>query len=377
MKKMINYLPTFILCGFIFVMMILLFFLPKSDFSVQEKRQLSDFPEVTAETVFSAKFQNELDTYLSDHIPGRNFFVGMSAGLELAEGRNGSKGIYLGSGGYLFPKPSQKTENLMKNAGYIKEFAAESDIPVYMTVIPSSGYINGSKLPPVHEPYQDGELINDFQSALGSDVKFCNVNADFLMAADSEQLYYRTDHHWTSTGAYEAYTLLGKTMDFKPLPEDSFSKEKIKGFYGTSYSKSALWMLEPDTITLWSNKNQPQGSLLVEISDGQDKKTSTEYFFLDQLKNDDKYPVFLDGNHSLVRITNNNVKSGTLILIKDSYAHTIAPFLSQNYREIIMVDMRYYKKEISALAKQEAADSILILYSLDNLSADNNLAYLF
>ena len=115
----------------------------------------------------------------------------------------------------------------------------------------------------------------------------------------------------------------------------------------------------------------------VTIKDGADSKSNNSYFFREQLENDDKYPVFLDGNHSLVRITNGDVPTGTLIVIKDSYAHTIVPFLSQHYRDIIMVDLRYYKKEVSALAAQEKADAILLLYSLDNLAADTNLSYLF
>lgn len=365
------------MCAFIFIIMLLFFILPKDTFSTQEKRELSAFPELTAETVMNANFQNELDTYLSDHIPGRNFFVGTSACLELAEGRNGSKDIYVGSDGYLFPKPSKQTENLKKNAGFIKEYADYSDIPVYMTVVPSSGYINQNKLPALHETYQDDKLIDEFKAGLGDNVIFTDVTKTFSEKADSAQLYYKTDHHWTSKGAYECYVLLGKSMGFEPVPENGFSKETEEGFYGTSYSKSALWMLSPDNIELWSAKTQPKDSVSVEISDGSDKKTGKSYFFREHLSEDDKYPVFLDGNHSLVRITNKAVDSGTLIVLKDSYAHSIVPFLSQNYHEIIMADMRYYKKEISALAAKEDADGILILYSLDNLSNDNNLAYLF
>ena len=379
MKKILPYFPTFILCGFIFVMMILLFVLPKETFSAQEKRELASFPELKAETVMKAEFQSELDTYISDHIPARNFFVGTSACLELAEGRNGSKDIYLGSDGYLFPKPAQDTENLKKNAGFIKEYADDSDIPVYMTLIPSSGYVNNDRLPVLHESYNDGRLIKEFKERTGENVIFTDVTDDFLKKAKSTQLYYKTDHHWTSAGAYECYSLLGKTMGYEPVPQENFSKEAADGFYGTSYSKSALWMISPDTIELWSNKSQPTNSVSVEISDGKEQKTGNSYFFRDQLKNDDKYPVFLDGNHSIVHVTNKNISGSgkKLIVIKDSYAHTIVPFLSQNYSEIIMVDMRYYKKDISALAEKEKADAILILYSLDNISSDNNLAYLF
>ena len=375
--KIIDFMPAIIFFGFIFVIMILLFVLPKSEYSAQEKKKLADFPEMNVEKVVNAEFQNQLDTYMSDHIPARNFWAGLSSDYELAVGRNGSKGIYLGSDGYLFPKPTKSTDNLMKNAGYIKEFADDSDIPIYMTVVPSSGFINSSKLPFNHEPYIDGEMIASFGKSLGDNVKFTDVCKSFSELSSSRQLYYKTDHHWTSEGAFECYKLLAPSMGYDPLSEDAFSKKKIEGFYGTSYSKSALWMMAPDTIELWQNKAQPKDSGTVEITDGKDSKKLSSYFSYEQLENDDKYPVFLDGNHSLVRIKNSNVTGGKLIVVKDSYGHTIVPFLSQNYSEIIMVDMRYYKKEISALAEKEKADGILFIYSLDNLAADNNLAYLF
>lgn len=377
MKKVFQYLPAFLFCGFIFVMMGLWLVLPKTLYSPQEKRTLAEFPELNGNTLLNGDFQKKLDTYLSDHMPGRNFFVGVNAVYDLASGRNGSKGIYLGEDGYLFPKPAEGGENLLKNAAYIKEFADDSDIPVYMTVIPSSGYVNRDKLPWNHESYRDNEWIGAFCGQLGEKVHFVDVQETFVETAADTQLYYKTDHHWTSRGAFECYQALGKTMGYTPLAESAFEKETVSGFYGTSYAKAALWFLPPDDIELWHNRSQGKDAVKVNIKDGADSKSNNSYFFREQLDNDDKYPVFLDGNHSLVRITNEDVPTGTLIVIKDSYAHTIVPFLSQHYRDIIMVDLRYYKKEVSALAAQEKADAILLLYSLDNLAADTNLSYLF
>ncbi len=376
-KNCVKYLPAVIFCGFIFSFMIMYFILPKESYSAQEKKVLSSFPEITAEKVVNGDFQKGLDTYLSDYVPGRNFFVGLSADYDLVTGRNGNKGIYLGSDGYLFPKPTKDTELITTNAGYIKEFAETSDIPVYITLIPSSGYVNQNKLPLNHEEYIDDKLIDKFSNALGKDVNFIDVRSVFKEKAESEQLYYKTDHHWTSAGAYECYKLLGDRLGYKPVAEENFEKETVDGFYGTSYSKAALWWITPDKLELWKNKNQSEKSVSVTISDSDVTKENDSYFFREYFNIDDKYPVFLDGNHSLVRIRNTDAKGGKLIIVKDSYAHAIAPFLSQNYSEIIMADLRYYKKDISELAEQENADSILILYSLDNLAADDNISFLF
>ena len=161
-KNIIKYLPAVIFCGFIFAFALFYFVSPKSDYSAQEKRKLSDFPEFTLEKLADGTFQSGIDDYLSDHITARNFFVGFSAEYELVTGRNGSKGIYLGSDSYLFPKPTKDSEILSQNAEYINEYAEYSSIPVYMTVIPSTGYINSDKLPFNHEEYKDNELISSF-----------------------------------------------------------------------------------------------------------------------------------------------------------------------------------------------------------------------
>ena len=275
-KSLLKYLPTFIFCGFIFVFMILWIVIPKEHYSPQEKRVLADFPELNFETLFSGSFQKELDTYLSDHMPARNFFVGLNADYELFSGRNGSKGIYLGTDYYLFPKPAQATENLTKNAGYIKEFAEDIDIPVYMTVLPSSGFIYSSRLPWNHEEYRDDELIAGFAKELGSKVNYVDSVELFKEKSALSQLYYRTDHHWTSAGAYECYNNLGAAMGYEPFAKDKFRKESVNGFYGTSYSKSALWFVTPDTIELWSCEDQSADAVSVEISDGNDKKSGPE-----------------------------------------------------------------------------------------------------
>ncbi len=370
-------LPAVIFCGFILLMAVLYFVLPKEEYSPREKQQLAPFPEWSAQSFAQGEFQDKLDTYLSDHVAARTFFTGIQAGYDLLTGRNGSRGIYLGKDGYLFPKPTKDSDILAQNARYIREFADTAEIPVYMTLIPSSGFVNASRLPAVHETYRDGELIDAFRQNIGQKITFTDVTADFLQMAQTESLYYRTDHHWTSAGAYTCYRLLGDDMGYTPLPESDFTVETVGGFYGTSYAKSALWGIPSENIELWHKKDQAPGSVRVEIDDGEGIVTSEDYFFRDRLNDEDKYPVFLDGNHSMVRVTNAEAPEGTLLVVKDSYAHALVPFLSRHYREIVMVDLRYYKQEISALAAQENADAVLMLYSLKNMATDTNLAYLY
>ena len=106
-------------------------------------------------------------------------------------------------------------------------------------------------------------------------------------------------------------------------------------------------------------------------------KTNDSFFFADHLQEMDMYPVFLDGNHSLVKVTNEDAPDKKLLVIKDSFAHCMVPFLSEHYSEIYMVDLRYFRSTpISQLIEQNDIDETLILYGLDNLINDTNVMWL-
>ncbi|MGN1457387.1 MAG: DHHW family protein [Acutalibacteraceae bacterium] len=380
-KNSLKYMPTVVFCAFIFMIFILYILLPKNSYSAEEKRNLSSMPEPTADTIFNGEFEQDFETFLSDQMPMRTFFVGTNAYCSLYSGHNGSNGIYKGSDGYLFTKPVEYSELLDKNISYISEFAEKTEIPTYMCIVPTSAYIMQDKLPKNHYEYKDDELINTAKADLrksDSNINFIDLIPSFSEKSGSEQLFYKTDHHWTSTGAYTAYGVIADSMGLNAMPKSEFSITTHNDFYGTSYAKSALWLTKPDTIELWKNKNHTNSTISVYIKDGQKEINSNSMFFDENLSTDDKYTAFLDGNHGYVKITNNDNKSAKkLLIIRDSYAHSLAPFLADNYSEITLIDLRYYKSPVSTLIKEQNIDETLILYGLDTITTDTNIAYLF
>ena len=109
---------------------------------------------------------------------------------------------------------------------------------------------------------------------------------------------------------------------------------------------------------------------------GKDPVESDSMFFPSHLEEEDKYPVFLDGNHGYTKITNPGAPLGKLLLIKDSFGHCLAPFLAEQYQEIYMIDLRYYKNSLTELAEQEGIDQVLFLYGLDNMVNDTNFVWI-
>lgn len=371
-----KYLPAVIFCVFIGVMCVLFLFAPKRAYSSNEKRYLAGFPELTADSFFSGQFGKDYETYISDQTAGRDFFVGLSAYYDLLSGRNGSNGVYAGSDHYLINKPADRENRLETNIKKFAAFAEQRGVDTTFLLAPSTGYIMDGKLPENHLSYLDDDYFRFAEQNKGV-MDFVNIKDLFRQKADEEQLYYRTDHHWTTRGAYTAYQAYCRAKGLDAAPQEQFEIKKYPNFYGTTYSTSALWLTPPDEIELWYDKTyQGQDNISITIEEGDKKKQNDSFFFLSHLDEDDKYPVFLDGNHSLVRIENKAATGGKLLMIKDSFGHSIAPFLSEHYSEIIMVDLRYYKLPVSELIKQENITEMLVLYGLDNLCNDTDVVWL-
>lgn len=373
-KSCRRYLPAALFCAFLLVMMLLFVFLPKKSESPEEKRVLQAAPQFSWNNLKDGTFGKEVEAYLSDHFGGRKFFVGLNAYYNLYTGRNGANGIYRAQDGYLINEPIKWDEgNLQKNLTRFGDFARQNGIPSHLLAVPSTGYILGEKLPAAHLTYHDAEIIAQTAAALQGSIDVIDPTPLFQAQKESGQLYYKTDHHWTTYGAYLAYTQLCETFGLSPTPEAAFQKEVHSGFYGTTYSRSGLWLEQPDDIGLWHSP----GARTVRIEENNTLvKEQDSLFFTEHLSEPDQYPVFLDGNHSLVRIKNPEGGDKKLLLVKDSFAHCFAPFLSAHYGEIVMVDLRYYHASLSSLIADEGIDETLFLYGIDNLVNDTNSVWL-
>lgn len=377
-KSKCRYIPAFVFLIFIFGMAIWFLFSPKSDYSSAEKRYLQQFPDTSVENISSGKFGEEFESFFADQFPMRNLWVGFNSYFSLYTGNNGANGVYNCKNDYLINVPVSTDNNLDKNLGAITKLKNSIDTPVTVMFAPSTGYIADDVLPAVHNNYNDDEYFESAGKTLAQNgINFVDLRETFKEEyKNGTQLYYKTDHHWTTAGSYTAYIKLCESLGITPTPKDSFDIKSYDGFYGTTYSTSGFLLTPADSIEVWENPENTESNIKVKITEG---KQTTEYnsmFFYDHLEEDDKYPVFIDGNHALTEITNTNAKGGTLVMIKDSFSHCLAPFLAENYSKIILVDMRYYKLSVSDLIKQENPEQVVVLYGNDNIATDTDIVWL-
>lgn len=377
-SKIGKYIPAVVFLIFIYGMALWFLFSPKTDYSSSEKRYLQKFPDANVEKVLSGEFGSEFETFFADRFPQRNTWVGLNAYTTLAEGNNGASGVYNCKNGYLINKPVSTENNLDKNVGAVVDFAKTIDAPTTVMLVPSTGYIADDVLPTFHDKYNDDEDISKISSTLSKDkIGFVDLRERFKSEyKNGSQLYYKTDHHWTTKGAYTGYQELCKALGITPIDDSTLKKDSYPDFYGTTYSSSGFWLTPPDNIEIWSNPKNSDKNISVKITEGANVKTSGSMYFTDHLKEDDKYPVFIDGNHALTEITNTNAKNGTILLIKDSFSHSLAPFLAENYSKVVLVDLRYYKESVSQLVSTYNPEQVVVLYGIDNLATDTDIVWL-
>lgn len=373
MKKCYAILPALVFVFFLAVMSLLLLFSPTREYSENEKRYLSGRPEVTVQGILEGKTQKDLESFTSDQIPARDFFVGVNAYWNLATGRNAAQTIYHCSDGYLINAPKAVNEQVFTdNLTRFDQFAAKLGVPADLIMVPTGGYLMEDVLPAFHKSYTDDALYEQAASLL-THTSLVDVRDALKEGLKNEQVCYRTDHHFTSYGNYLLYREYQNAKYAPYLSRDSYEVEAYDGFYGTTWSGSGYWGTKPDAVELW--KTDFTGT--VTISDGAGEPiVSDSLFFPKHLESMDKYPTYLDGNHSLVTIENPTAEGGSLLLIRDSYAHCMGTFLAANYKKIYLVDLRYYRKSLSEFVASNPVDQILYLYGMDNLVSDTNSAWL-
>ena len=241
-------------------------------------------------------------------------------------------------------------------------------------MVPSKATIMEKKLPKYAAPYSESKIIRALKEELETPANLIDLSKVLKKHSD-EEIFYRTDHHWTSLGAYYAYTEWAKKTKHKVKEKKDFSIETaFEDFYGTTYNKVQC-KVKPDKIELWKTKK----SLKVDIDDGKKKKKfDTIYFPEEAKKSDDDYSVFFSGNTKQIVIdVKGNHTGKTLLVIKDSFANSFVPFLLDDYDRIIMLDLRYRKDSIfSVFEEYPDISDILVLNNVEKFAEDVHLMFL-
>lgn len=346
---------------------------PSQELLPVENRKAASMPAFSLDSWLSGDYAEGIQSYVNDHVAFRQGFIQAKCFVdELLLMQTEEDGILLGKDGQMFTKEfvsEEGQEQLFQNLDSLDTFAKDAKVPVTVMIVPSANTILSEKLPsnaPMEEENAILDTINDClaQHSIVVDVR------DTLQAHKNDYIYYRTDHHWTTLGAYYAYEAFCDTKGKEPFLPDWGAAERVEDFYGTHYAKTRYFFTVADTITYFP-ANQKMVRYKVTGDACFEKQSIQEIINTKQLQEYDKYAAFLDGNNGYSVIDGEG--DGRILVVKDSYANCFVPFLCRNYEQIGVADYRNYAYNLSNLVEKEAYDEVLILYSFQGFAKDTGL----
>lgn len=370
MKKIINLVTILmfsVILGGVFILNIIR---PVRSFSPNENRNLAQYPDFTVKKLLNHEFTNDYEAFITDQFIGRDRWVEAKTRMERMLGKVENNGVYFGKDGTLLEKLASVDMSLInKNIDYVNQFvnSLNNNVKVDMMLIPGASAIQKDKLPWISNDVDQLALINKIESNLVPKINFINVNQDFLNHSE-EELYFRTDHHYNIYGAGLAYQCYANALN---LPKYDHAYEVVsEHFLGTLASQSGAYSIKPDSIVKLMNDEA------IKVIYPDVDLVDNNVYYEENLNVKDKYTYYLNGNHSQVQIKTNAVDKEKLLILRDSYANIFTPYLLEDFSEINLLDLRYYKYSISEYIEENDIDRVLILYSGKNFMSDVNFTFL-
>ena len=343
--------------------------LPDRERSDVENRTLAQKPEFSWSALADGSYTEAVEEYFADQFPLRDQWTGLKARGEQAIGKTEFNNVYLCGDTRSSKVETPDTALVEKNLSFVRRLFEKADACVYLGLIPSAAEVWRDKLPADAPSWDQAELVH-MASELG--VPLADLQGALAAHAD-EPIFYRTDHHWTTLGAFYGANALLETLRKEPLSREDFSPETAsEDFNGTLYSQSGVHWLDSDTMEFWVNE---EGLSVTSWRTGEPEAGSL--YDRAYLEKKDKYSAFLGGNQPLCVIKNNAITDGSkLLLVRDSYSDSLAPFLSQRFSEVHLLDLRYYRLPAARYAAENGIADIVVLYSIPNFITDKNLVFL-
>lgn len=352
--------------------------IPDVDFSENENRMLAQQPGITAESALSGDYGRDIEKYLADQFAGRDTAMTAASDVRRAAGLREVNAVYLAADGYLVDRLTDDDFDagvFEANLGALERFATEvraaGKIQVTVLPVPDKGTVIRELLPE-GAPYYDGEKAMETLKAQIPDAQVLDMTGAFRAARD--QVYYRTDHHWTTYGAglaaelylSQAGAACSGFVAGGTVPEVPELTTVTSEFLGSQYSKLLCSGIRPDSVEIPAQM-EPKD---LTVDTGVEQRGTC--YDMSALNHRDKYAMFFGGNYARVNISTGSA-GPKLLVVKDSFANSFVPFLLEDYSQIEMVDLRYFTGSLKAEAEKFDPDQVLVVYEMSNLMQDTNL----
>lgn len=367
-------------CTFLFLIIlgtVASIFSPKKTFSENENRVLQQMPKFSKDTFLDGTFEKGYENFVTDQFFYRDRWIACKTNIERMLQKKDINGVYFGKDHYLIERHMDsdvKEEQVQKNIDYLTKFINQTasvlgEDHVRVMLVQTASEILKDKMPAYAYGYDQEQVIREVKDQVPAGT-FVDVTQTLKDHAD-EYIYYKTDHHWTSLGAYYAYEQWAFESGLTPFSQEEFDIVKVSDqFYGTIASKVNVDVV-PDELNLYVKKGNP----VYEVTYNEEK-TSASLYEYKHLETKDKYRVYLNGNNALVKIKSQNQNGKRLLVIKDSFSHCFVPFLVDHYEEVYMIDFRYFKNSLKEFMNANEFTDVLVLYNVMQFVKEKNMLYM-
>lgn len=357
----------------IIIMGALTFTLPRPTFSESENRILADLPEISGESVLSGEFFSDLGKFCSDRLPFRIALLKLKCICELGSLKGENNGVIVSRSRALIKRHSSQNNIFNENIKDLENFSSNGKSR-YIAIAPRTIDVLTYDLPRILRGYED-ELYNTKTNIdlrlIKNELKH---HAENNGERSGEYVMYRTDHHYTTLGAYYTYAILGERLGYTPYPKEGFSVITISDdFLGTTQSACLFPFPRKDEISIWQRQESKNDTLTV--TDVMTGRTSDSLYDLSFADKKDKYSVFLGGNSARISVRHDD-KRPLLLVIKDSFGNALAPFLAEHF-DLELVDPRYLRSSLSDIVAEVENDpnfaGTLVLFGVETLQTTPDL----
>ncbi len=351
------------------------------EFSDMENRELAQKPVFSGKSFLDGRYQDSYEEWLNDQFFWRDGWSFAAANLQAAFGKKDINCVYLGKNGCLLEKYQEtnfEQEQIKENTGYLSNFLnyavkQYSKSKVHCMMIPSKAEALPDNLPAFAEPFNTSKVLKELRESLDEPDVLLDAG-EILKKHQKEYIYYRTDHHWTTLGAYYAWAQFGEAAGLSVKEMGYYQRETVfTEFYGTTYNKVHI-DVAADSVELFHNPSEKR--IHVDMDDGE-LVAGSVYFPEEAARGFNKYNVFFSKNTFKVVITTEAGTGKSLLLVKDSFANCFVPFLTEDYDQIIMIDYRYGKVPVGDIMEQyEGITDVLVMFNSEKFMQNTKLSKL-
>jgi len=415
------------LLAFVFVAFAAVFdIFPRSTYSELEKRELAVFPEFSLYDLKNGLWQKSVSSWFSDSEPFRDELMALSmqikdvvrlaasednitfhapepsevkerkndedeetiANREVGEYHNNltlDENAKIANAGIIIVGTGEKTRALMAYGGSSRGglgYAAAANkykevfggkVNVYCMVIPTAAeFYCPDKARKCTRP--QWPTINNIHSHLAPDVKAVDIHTTLGEHA-AEDIYLRTDHHWSSLGAYYAARKFAKVAGVPFRELTGYDKKVVRNFVGSmyGYSKDIAVKKAPEDFVYYVPRDVTYTVTYINYTinehyqiTGISKPVKGRFFHHYRDGHSGAYCTFMGGDTKIAQIRTSTKNGRRLIILKDSFGNAIPGFLFYSFEEIHVIDSRYFTKNMIDYVHENKITDILFANNIFN-----------